>query len=98
MCGKTQGNDMVSGDGICNVDIELTIDNPSSISHCNGSSLDLNTFSTRNDSHSCVDSPCISCVNCLNKCHDDMLAMSCGHDINASISSSCCVSNNVGET
>ena len=74
---------MVSGDGNCNVDIELTIDNSSSISHCNGSSLDLNTSRTRN--------PCISCVNCLNKYHDDMLAMSCGHDINASISSSCCV-------
>ena len=37
-------------------------------------------------------------VNCLNKSHDDMLAMSCCHDINASISSSCCVSNNVEET
>src|SRR4051794_26532262 len=24
-CGKTKGNDMVSGDGNCNVDIELTI-------------------------------------------------------------------------
>src|SRR4051812_25095840 len=38
MCGKTQGNDMVSGDGNCNVDSELTIDDSSSISHCNGSS------------------------------------------------------------
>ena len=65
MCGKTQGNDMVSGDGNCNVDIELTIDNPSSISHCNGSSLDLNTSRTRNDLHACVDSPCISCINCF---------------------------------
>ena len=98
MCGKTQGNDMVSGDGICNVDIELTIDDPSSISHCNGSSLDLNTYSTINVSHACVDSPCISCTNCLNRSHDDMLAMSCGHDINASISSSCFLSDNVEET
>ena len=56
-CSKTQGNDMVSGDGNCNVDIELTIDDPSSLSHCNGSSLDLNTSSTRNDSHACVGSP-----------------------------------------
>ena len=80
MCGKTQGNDMVSGDGNCNVNIELTIDNLSSISHCNGSSLDLNTSRTRNDLHACVDSPCISCVNCLSKSHDDMLALSCGHD------------------
>jgi hypothetical protein len=30
MCGKKQGNDMVTG-----VDIELTIDDPSSLSHCN---------------------------------------------------------------
>jgi hypothetical protein len=94
-CVKTQGNDMVSGDGNCNVGIELTIDDPSSISHCNGSSLDLNTSSTRNDLHACVDSPCISCVSCLKKSNDDMLALSCGHDKNASISSSCCVSNNV---
>ena len=27
MCGKTQGNDMVSGDENCNVDIGITIDN-----------------------------------------------------------------------
>ena len=79
-CGKTQGNDMVSGDGNCNVDIELTIDDPSSLSHCNVSSLDLNTSSTINDLHACIDSPCISCINCLNKSHDDMLAMSCGHE------------------
>ena len=64
-CDKTQGNDMVSGDGNCNVDIELTIDDPSSLSHCNVSSLDLNTFSTRNDLHACVDSPCISCSKLL---------------------------------
>ena len=89
---------MVSGDGNCNVGIKLTIDDPSSISHCNGSSLDLNTSSTRNDLHACVDSPCISCVSCLNKSNNDMLALSCGHDKNASISSSCCVTNNVEET
>jgi hypothetical protein len=92
-CGKTQGNDMVSGDENCNVDIELTIDDSSSLSHCNASSLDLNTSSTRNDLHACVDSPCISCVSCLNKSNDDMLALSCGHDKNAYISSSCCVTN-----
>ena len=97
-CVKTQGNDMVSGDENCNVDIELTIDDSSSLSHCNASSLDLNTSSTRNDLHACVDSPCISCVSCLNKSNDDMLALSCGHDKNASISSSCCVTNIVEET
>ena len=73
MCGKTQGNNMVSGGGNCNVDIELNIDDSLSLSHCNASSVDLNTSSTRNDLHACVDSPCISCVNCLNKSHDDML-------------------------
>ena len=45
-CGKTQGNDVVSGDGNCNVYSELTIDDPSSLSHFNGSYLDLNTFRT----------------------------------------------------
>ena len=97
-CCKTQGNDMVSGDENCNGDSKLTCNDPSSLSHCNASSLDLNTYSTINALHACVDSPCISCVNCLNKSHDDMLALSCCHDIHASISSSCCVSNNVEET
>ena len=97
-CGKTQGNDMVSGDGNCNVDIGLTIDDSSSLPHCNVSSLDLNTYSTQNALHASVDNPCISCSSCLTKSHDDMLAMPCCHDKNASISSSCCVSNNVEET
>ena len=34
-CGKTQGNDMVSGDENCNVDSKLTFDDPSSLYHCN---------------------------------------------------------------
>jgi hypothetical protein len=97
-CGKTQGNDIVSGDETCNGDSMLTFDDPSSLSHCNASSLDLNTCSPINSLHACVDSPCISCVSFLNKSHDDMLALSSCHNINASISSSCCVSNNVEET
>ena len=56
-CGKTRGNDMVSGDENCNVDIVLTIGDPSSLSHCNVSSLDPDTFSTKNALHACVDSP-----------------------------------------
>ena len=44
MCGKTQGNDMVSGDGNCNVYSDLTIDYHSSLSLCNVSSLDLKHF------------------------------------------------------
>ena len=92
-CGKTQGNDMVSGDGNCNVDIGLTIDDPSSLPHCNVSSLDLNTYSTQNALHASVDNPCISCSTCLNKSHDDMLTLSCCHDTSASISSSLCDAN-----
>jgi hypothetical protein len=90
MCVKTQGNDTVSGDEYCNVDSELRFDYRSS--------LDLNTSSTTNALHACVDSPCISCACCLNKSHDDMLNTPSFHDINASSSSSCCVSNNVEET
>ena len=97
-CGKTQGNDMVSGDETCNGDSMLTFDDPSSLSHCNASSLDLNTCSPINVLHACVDSPCISCVNFLNKSHDDMLALSCCHDTNASISSSICDANHIEET
>ena len=97
-CVKTQGNDMVSGDRNCILDGESTIDYTSHPSYCNALSLDLNTSSTSNVINASVDSPCISCVSCLNKSNDDMLALSCGHDKNASISSSCCVSNNVEET
>jgi hypothetical protein len=97
-CGKTQGNDMVSGDEYCNVDSNLTCDDRSSLSHCNASYLDFNTSSTINALHAYVDSPCISCVCSLNKFHNDMLVTPCCHDINASCSSSCCVYNNIEET
>jgi hypothetical protein len=76
-CSKTQGNSMVSGDGNCNVDSELTCDDHSFLSHCHASSLDLNTSSTINALHACVDSPCISCVCSLNTFHNDMLTSSC---------------------
>ena len=89
---------MVSREENCNVDIVLNSDDSSSLSHCNVSSLDLNTFSTENALHACVDSPCISCISSLHKSHDDMLAMSSCHEQNASISSSCLLSNNVEET
>src|SRR3954464_5809027 len=59
----------------------------------NASLLDLNTSSTINVLHACVDSPCISCRNQLNISHDDMLAISCFHDNHASISSSYCANN-----
>ena len=59
-CDLSQGNDMVSGDDNCNDDIELCVDDFSCISHCNGSYLDLNKYSTKNVLHACVDSPCIS--------------------------------------
>jgi hypothetical protein len=89
-------NVKVSGDEHYYVDIELTFNEHSSLSHCNTLSLYLNTSSTLNVLHVCVHSPCISSVNCSSKCHD-MIANPCCHDINASISSSCYVSNNVDE-
>ena len=89
---------MVSGGGNCNVGIDLTLNDPSSISHCNVSSLDLSTCGTKNTLHACVESPCISSRNCLNKSCDDMLAMSCCHNTNASISSSLCDANIIEET
>ena len=39
-CDLSQGNDMASGDRICNVDIESTIDYMSTLSHCNVLSLE----------------------------------------------------------
>ena len=97
-CELSQGNDMVSGGGNCNGDIEPSIDDTSSLSHCNVSSLDISTCGTKNTIHACVDSPCISSRNCLNKSCDDMLAMSCCHNTNASISSSLCDANIIEET
>ena len=62
-CGLPQGNDMVSSAGHCNDDSVLIIDDSSSLSYCNASSLGINTPSTLNGLHACVDSPCISCKN-----------------------------------
>jgi hypothetical protein len=97
-CGKTQGNDMVSGDETCNGDSMLTFDDPSSLSHCNASSLDLNTCSPINTLHACVDSTCISCVSFFTKPNNDMLSASCCHNTNASISSSICDAYHIEET
>src|ERR1041385_5882041 len=92
-CGLPQGNEMVSSVSHCFDDSELIVDNPLTLSYCNASSLDFNISSNLEVLHACVDSPCISCRNHLNKSHDDMLAISCFHDINASISSSYCANN-----
>jgi hypothetical protein len=88
---------MVSAEENCNVYIVLISDDSSSLSHCNVSSLDFNTSSTKNNLHACVDSPCISYIISLNKSHDDMLALSSFHEQNASISYSSLLSNNVKE-
>ena len=66
-CGLPQGNAMVSSVGHCNDDSVLIVGDSSSLFYCNASSLDFNTSSTPNVSHACVDSPCISCRNCLTK-------------------------------
>src|SRR4051812_35045605 len=59
-CGKTQRKYTVSGVGNCNVDIVLTNDDPSSLSHCNVSSLDLRTSCKNNAISPFVGNPCIS--------------------------------------
>jgi hypothetical protein len=86
---------MVSGDETCNGDSMLTFDDPSSLSHCNASTLDLNTCSPINALHTCVDSPCISCVSFWAKPNNYMLIASCCHGTNASISSSLCDANHI---
>jgi hypothetical protein len=70
MYGKTQGNGMVSGDEHCIVDGEPSLDDSASLSYCNVSSLDFNTYSTINALHASVGSPYISsfhdeCLSCL---------------------------------
>src|ERR1041384_5559902 len=78
-CALPQGNEMVSSVSHCFDDSELVVDNPLSLSYCNALSLDFNTLSNLEVLHACVDSPCISCRNHLNKFHDDMLTISCCH-------------------
>ena len=70
-CGKPQNNAMVSRDKFCNDDSELLIDDISSLSYCNDLSLDLNTSSTINVSHACVDSPCLSSKLSSSDDHDN---------------------------
>src|SRR3954471_2811679 len=92
-CGFPPGSEMVSSVSHCNNDSEPIVHNPLSLSYRNASLLDLNTSSTINVLHACVDSPYISCRNHMNISHDDMLAISCFHDNHASISSSYCANN-----
>ena len=75
-CGKPQTNVIVSSDMCCNNDSELIVDDTLSLSCCNASSLDLNTYSAINVIHASVDSPCISSKNYLDKSLDDMFASS----------------------
>ena len=88
----------MSSDRFCNNDSELIIDETSYLSYCHASSMDLDTTSTKNDLHACVDSHCISCRYCLSKSYDYMLALSCSHDKNACVFSIPCVANNVEKT
>ena len=97
-CGKPQSNEMVSSARLCNNDSKLTIDDCLPQHCCNDLPLDLNTSSTIHSLHACVDSPCISCGNCLSKSHDDMLALSCCHTSNVCVSSIPLVTNIVEET
>ena len=62
-----QGNDMVSGNIICDDYVELYIDDLSCRNANVVASLDLSMSNTKNDIHSCVDSPCISYRDSLNK-------------------------------
>ena len=94
--GLSQGNDMVSGNIICDDDGVLNIDDLSCINANVVASLDLNT-SSKNEIHSCVDSPCISYRDSLNNFCDDMFDTPCCHDLYTSSSSSCCLPNHVEE-
>ena len=98
-CDKSQGNGMVSGEIICDDgSVSLYTDDSCSINANGVESLDLNTCWNNGSISSRVSSPCISSRNNLSTSVDDMLDMSCCHDQNASISSSCLMANNVEET
>jgi hypothetical protein len=88
---------MVSED-IININLAIYTNDHLSINASGVDSLDLNTSCNIGVISSCVDSPCMSSRNYLNTMVDDMLDMSCCHDHNAYISSSCLFANNVDET
>jgi hypothetical protein len=98
-CEMSQGNAMVSGEIICDDGIvSLYTDDSCYINANSVESLDLNTSCNHGSISSCVDSPCISSRNYLSTSVDGMLDLSCCHEQNASISSSCLLANNVEET
>jgi hypothetical protein len=97
-CDKLQGNDIVSGEIICG-DGNVSLYNGESCSiNANGvERLDLNTYCNKYFAHTCVKGPCISPRIFLIKFCDDMLVSICGHDQNAYVSSTYCMTNHVEE-
>ena len=93
----SQGNDMVSGEIICNDDVEVIIDD----SPCRNAnfiaSANLSISCTNLGIDSLVNSPYISSKDSLTYSCDDMFDLTCCHDLNAKTSSSCCMTNNVEE-
>jgi hypothetical protein len=97
-CDVSHGNDMVSGEIVCDDGSFVLCTDDSTLLNPNGvESLDLNTSCKKFFTHSYVKGPCISPKICLIKFCDDMLVSSCDHDQNSSISSSCCMTNHVEE-
>jgi hypothetical protein len=87
---------MVSGD-IINVNLVIYTNDHPSTNASGVDPMDLNTSCNKGIISSCVDSSCMSSRTHLNTIVDDMRNMSCCHDHNASISSSCLPTNNVAE-
>jgi hypothetical protein len=80
-CDMSQGNDMVSGEIICDDGSFVLCTNDSTLLNPNVvESLDLNTSCKKFFTHSCVKGPCISPRICLIKFCDDMLVSSCDHN------------------
>ena len=96
-CFLSQGNDMVSGEIMCDNDVEITIDDPPCRNASIVSSMDLSISCTNCGIDSSVNSPCIPSNDSLTHSCDDMPDLLCCHDINASISSSYCMTNRVEE-
>ena len=94
----SQGNDMVSGEIMCDDDVEIIINDPPCRNASIVVSMDLNLSCTNFGIDSFVNNPCISSKDSLTYPCDDMLDLPCCHDINASISSSYCMPNHVEET
>ena len=78
-CSFSQGNDMVSGEIMCDNDVEIIINDPPCRNASIVASMDLSISCTNFGIDSFVNSPCISSKDSVTHSCDDMLDIQCYH-------------------